>query len=231
MYCVKCGVKLEDTEKVCPLCGTVVFHPDIKRDDVERLYPENNYPKHHINRFAAMMIITTMFLIPIIITLLCDLKVNSGVTWSGYVIGALIVSYDMIVLPFWFQKPNPVIFVPCAFAVIGAYLCYINLAVNGDWFLSFAFPLVACIGIIVTAVVALLKYVKRGELYIFGGAVLLLGVLSPVLELLVNITFLVEKFSFWSVYPLVASILVGGLLIFLAINTTFREKMERKFFI
>ena len=49
MYCVKCGVKLEDTEKMCPLCGTVVFHPDIKRDEVERLYPENNYPKQHIN--------------------------------------------------------------------------------------------------------------------------------------------------------------------------------------
>jgi hypothetical protein len=53
MYCVKCGVKLEDTEKMCPLCGTMVFHPDIKRDDVERLYPENNYPKQQINRWSC----------------------------------------------------------------------------------------------------------------------------------------------------------------------------------
>ena len=231
MYCVKCGVKLEDTEKMCPLCGTVVFHPDIKRDDVERLYPESKYPKQQINKVAAMMIITTMFIIPVIITLLCDLQVNSRVSWSGYVIGALLVSYIMIVLPFWFKKPNPVIFVPCSFAAIGGYLWYINFAVDGNWFLSFAFPLVACIGVIVTAVVTLLKYVKRGELYIFGGSILLLGLLSPVLELLVNITFWVDKFSFWSVYPLVALLLIGGLLIFLAINTTLREKMERKFFI
>jgi len=231
MYCVKCGVRLEDTEKVCPLCGTVVFHPDIKRDEVERLYPENNYPKQHLNKFAAMIIVATMFLCPILITILCDLKVNSAVTWSGYVMGALLLSYVVVVLPLWFKKPNPVIFVPCDFAALGLYLCYINFAVDGDWFLCFAFPLIAGIGVIVTAVVTLLRYVRHGRLYIFGGAILALGVLSPVLELLVNITFSISEFSFWSVYPLVASLLMGGLLIFLAINKTFREKMERKFFI
>ena len=26
MYCIKCGVELADSEKVCPLCGTRVFH-------------------------------------------------------------------------------------------------------------------------------------------------------------------------------------------------------------
>ena len=29
MFCVKCGVELADSEKVCPLCGTRVFHPDL----------------------------------------------------------------------------------------------------------------------------------------------------------------------------------------------------------
>ena len=29
MYCIKCGVELADSEKVCPLCGTRVFHPDL----------------------------------------------------------------------------------------------------------------------------------------------------------------------------------------------------------
>ena len=29
MYCIKCGVELADSERVCPLCGTRVFHPDL----------------------------------------------------------------------------------------------------------------------------------------------------------------------------------------------------------
>ena len=37
MYCIQCGVKLADTEKQCPLCGTVVFHPDLPRPEAEPL--------------------------------------------------------------------------------------------------------------------------------------------------------------------------------------------------
>lgn len=44
MYCVQCGVKLADTEVRCPLCGTRVFHPDIFREEGERLYPAQKYP-------------------------------------------------------------------------------------------------------------------------------------------------------------------------------------------
>ena len=39
MYCIKCGVELKDSEEKCPLCGTVVFHPDMKRPDGEKPYP------------------------------------------------------------------------------------------------------------------------------------------------------------------------------------------------
>ena len=39
MYCIKCGVELADSEKVCPLCGTRVFHPDLPRAQGEPPYP------------------------------------------------------------------------------------------------------------------------------------------------------------------------------------------------
>ena len=29
MFCIKSGVKLENTERKCPLCGTEVCHPEI----------------------------------------------------------------------------------------------------------------------------------------------------------------------------------------------------------
>ena len=44
MYCIQCGVQLSDTEKKCPLCGTVVFHPELKQPDASPLYPEDRYP-------------------------------------------------------------------------------------------------------------------------------------------------------------------------------------------
>ena len=37
MYCIQCGVKLADTEKTCPLCATVVYHPQLERPHAEPL--------------------------------------------------------------------------------------------------------------------------------------------------------------------------------------------------
>ena len=231
MYCVKCGVKLADSEKLCPLCGTVVFHPDFEQKDVQGMYPPSRYPSYQINRRSVLGIVTTFFLIPLVITLLCDWRITGDITWSGYVAGALFVTYVSIVLPSWFRHPNPVVFVPCDFAAVGLFLLYINLATDGKWFLSFAFPVVGGLCLIVTAVVALTRYLPGNELYIFGGAFIVLGAFMLLVEFLMMITFDLSTFIAWSLYPLVALILLGGMLIYLAISQPAREKMERKFFL
>lgn len=230
MYCINCGVKLADSEKKCPLCGVVPYHPDIPRPEGRPLYPVNRYPSTEVKPKVAQVVILLLFLLPLVTTLLIDLRINRAVTWSGYVTGALLLTYIVAALPGWFYKPNPVIFVPCDFAAVGLYLLYINLAVNGNWFLSFAFPVTAGIGLIVTAVVTLTRYLRRGRLYIFGGAFMAMGAFMLLLEFLIVITFR-RSFVGWSIYPLTALMLLGGFLIYLAINHTAREMMERKLFI
>jgi hypothetical protein len=176
-------------------------------------------------------IITTAYLLAISVSLVCDLQIGGGVTWAGYVIGGLLLSYVVIILPLWFRKPNPVIFVPCDFAAVGLYLLYINLATGGRWFLSFAFPITGFIGLLITAVIVLRRYISRGRLYVFGGAIMALAAFMPVLELLLTITFPTVEFIGWYLYPLIALGLLGGLLLFLAICRPARHSMARKFFI
>lgn len=231
MYCVNCGVKLGDAEKSCPLCGTVAFHPDIHRSEGEPLYPENRLPAPQVSSRGAQIIATAIFLLPMLITFQCDLQINRAITWSGYVIGGLVTAYVIFVLPQWFVRPNPVVFCAVDFVTVGLYLLYINLAVDGDWFLSFAFPVTGAIGAICTAVMALLRYVRRGVLYIIGGALIALGCFMPLMEYLLVVTFEPIRFFGWSFYPLSALAVLGGMLIFLAINRRAREKMEKKFFI
>jgi hypothetical protein len=108
---------------------------------------------------------------------------------------------------------------------------YINLALDGDWFLSFAFPVVGVVGIIVTAVVTLLRYIHRGRLYVFGGALIALGLFMPLMEFLSVVTFESVRFAGWSFYPMIVLTLFGGMFLFLAGNGKARERMERKFFI
>ena len=231
MYCVNCGVKLADTEKTCPLCGFTAFHPEMRQGEEEPMFPIQRYPAPQVPPRTAPIIVTTLFLLPIFITLLCDLQINGMVVWSGYVVGALLMAYVVFVLPFWFRRPNPVVFVPVSFTAVGLYVLYINHAAGGDWFLSFAFPVVGYIGLVVTAVTALLRYLRRGRLYIYGGAFIALGVFMPLMEYLICITFRRPRFIGWSLYPLIALVLLGGMLIILALNRPARERMEQKFFL
>lgn len=231
MYCMNCGVKLADTEKHCPLCGTSVYHPELKQPQGEPQYPLYHYPDLRVGPKTALLIITGLFLLPILITLPCDLAVDGQFNWFGYVAGGLSIAYVMFVLPSWFQKPNPAIFVPCSFLSVGLYLLYINLATGGNWFLTFAFPLIAFLGLLSTAVATLMRYVRRGRLFIFGGAFLSLGLYIPVMEFFIVYTFSGLRFTGWSFFPLVPLVLLGGFLIFLGICRPARETMERKFFI
>lgn len=231
MYCINCGVKLSDTEKSCPLCGTVPYHPDLVRTEADSLYPKNKYPKtKKVSRIGIMIAVSLIAVLPVIITLLCDLQINGRVSWSAYVIGAVLAGYISFVLPYWFKKPNPVVFVSLFFVMSGLYLLYVNLITNGDWFLSFAFPTTGAFGLIVTAVVTLNYYLKRGRLFIFGGAFILLGGYMPLMELFLSITF-GTKFIWWSLYPMIPLTVLGLTLIFLGATPSARESMERKFFL
>lgn len=229
MYCINCGVKLAESEKSCPLCNTTVYHPEIKQYEASSLYPKNKIPKTTSNSKVLNGTIIIMFLIPLIVCFLADIQINGKLEWFGFVAGALGVGYIVFALPLWFKKRNPVVFVPCGFLATGLYLLYINFVTNGDWFLTFAFPVTGGICIIVSSMVTLFYYLKKGKLYITGGAFVLFGGFMLLIEFLMDITFNIH-FMGWSIYPLAVLVLIGGLLIYLGINRSAREMMERKLF-
>lgn len=231
MYCINCGVKLADTEKKCPLCGVEVFHPHLQRPVAEPTFPAGRYPEKTVSPWGLRLLVATMFFVPVITVLLCDLPVDGRITWSGYVIGALVLAYVTALLPLWFKHPNPVIFVPVDFAAVAVYLLFINWSLDASWFMSFAFPVTGFCALLTTAVVTLNRYVRRGRLYVYGGAAVATGLFFPVMELLLYITFDPIGFAGWSFYPMAGLVLFGGFLIFLGICRPAREMMERKFFL
>lgn len=228
MYCANCGVELGDSQGFCPLCGTQAYHPQLPRPHSPGLYPENIRPKTRSTAGAngALLI---LFLLPLLICFLCDLRPDGRLQWFGYAAGGLLLTYIVFCLPLWFRKPHPIIFVPCDFAAAMVYLLYIQLASGGSWFLGFAFPLAGALGILCSAVVTLLVCLPRAWLYICGGGLIALGGLVLLTEFLLKCAFGL-CFVGWSFYPLAALVLLGGLFIYLGINASAREMMERKLF-
>lgn len=230
MYCAKCGVALAATETGCPLCGTAA-HPDLLRQPEASLYPKESLPSVRVNPFGMLLLLTVLFLIPGLVCFLCDLPFTGQLTWSGYVIGALLCLYVIAVLPLWFRHPNPVIFVPCGFGAVSLYLLYISFTTGGGWFLTFALPVTGFLCLTTSAVITLLRYVQRGILYVLGGALCAIGIFMPLMGFLLNLTFFTPGFALWSLCPMAVFTLLGLYLIFLAICRPAREMMQRKFFI
>ena len=230
MYCSKCGVQLSEGQKICPICDTRVYHPDIDEPQVDT-YPKIPFKSEEFNPKGLMFIITMVFIIPLLLPIFLELGWHSSINWSGYVAGGTLLFYITFVLPYWFKNPNPVIFLPCVFFATILYLHYICFNVAGNWFMPFAFPAVGSLGLICTAVVATLYYIKRGKLYIIGGGLMALGVWTVLIEFLIRNTFSVGYLFYWSTAPLTVLSVIGLMLIVIEIVKPIKESLRRIFFI
>ena len=81
MYCIKCGVKLSDTEKKCPLCNTVVCHPDFEQTAQRPLYPSDKMPKSNSSSKALNGAVIILFLIPMLVCFFADWFLDGRIEW------------------------------------------------------------------------------------------------------------------------------------------------------
>jgi hypothetical protein len=235
MYCVKCGAKLSNGQAVCPLCETKVYHPDITITE-ENTYPKIPFKSEEFNRKGLMFMLTMIFLIPFILPVLIELELSNSVSWSGYASGGTLLFYVAFVMPYWFKKPNPVIFTPVFFSLTIAFLLFIcyktgGFTSEGNWFMNFAFPVTGSLGIIITAATAVLYYVKKGCLYTIGGTLIALGLWTVLLEFDIRETFHIKIDFWWSTAPLTVFFVIGVMLIVIGIVKPLKESLRRIFFI
>ncbi len=227
MYCIKCGVELADSEEKCPLCKTPVYYPNHRRGELT--FPEYTVSREQISGRGLYFIISFAFAIVALISLICNLNVNGEFSWSFYVIGALVLAYIVFILPCWFRRPSPAIFIPIDFAVCAMFLLGIDYFTDGGWFWSFALPIVGYAALLLTSFSVLVYYLRTAYLYIWGGELIALGFFMPVLEILLHINFGIHETLVWSYYPMATLVLVGIMLIIIAIVKPFRESLRKIF--
>ncbi len=234
MYCIKCGVELPSGSEKCPLCGLKPYHPEISEKSEAAPYPRYAHTEEKVRPEGGLFILTFLFLIPMVVTLMIDLKENGAVTWSGYALGGLLFLYFTLCLPLWFKKRSPVIFFPVAGAAALCLALYVCLKTGGHWFLPFAFPVGGALILLIEAVIVLTRYTvgqwPHRLLYIWGGASILFGAFFILLEFLLHVTFGFPM-TWWSLYPLAALFLLGLMMIIIAICRPLRESLHKKIFI
>lgn len=229
MYCVKCGVQLPEGAKRCPLCSTPVWCPDTEAEPASTY--SDRYPIiSRQRRITVMSLITVALLAAMVACLSICLHITGKVGWSAYVLSGCLCFYTVCLLPFWFKRPHPMVFVPVAFGAALALLLFINWYTGGHWFWPFAFPVTMIVAALTIGALALYRYVKGGTLFITGGLLMALGGASMLIELFTHLVFSAPMFG-WSLYGAVVFGIFGGFLILSGIIRPLREHLERTFFI
>lgn len=232
-YCIKCGVKLEDSEKQCPLCQTVVCHPDIKQPD-NAVQP---YPTEHIillremNNKYKIIIATICIFIPAILTFICDYKINSEIVWADIVFSSVCFLYSLIFVPLIFPKKDTLIYIGVSFAALLLFLWYLSYTINGNWFFPFALPLICSIALITISAILIKRFTKKSYLFVFAIVFMLTGADCVLTEFLIGKTFFNHVNFLWSFYPFITFIAVGVVLFLINRNKKLKEQMTKKFFV
>lgn len=233
-YCVKCGVKLEDSEKKCPLCQTVVCHPDIKiPDNAIQPYPEEHtILLREMNNKYKIIIATICTFIPAFMTLICDYKINSGqILWADIVFSAVCFLYCLIFVPLIFTKKDVLVYIGIDFGALLAFVWYISFTLGKNWYFPFAFPLMLSIILITFSSILLKRFTKASYLFVFAIDFILAGADCILTEYLITSTFFSHVRFIWSYYPCMTFIAVGVILLLINRNKNLKEQITKKFFV
>lgn len=227
MYCVKCGVSLQEGAPECPLCHTPVRMPD--DCPAEKTYPDSLPPQYRDSGLPGAVAMTVLCAIAVAVILVVCFRLYGKLRWGGYAVWGVLLFYVIAVLPRWFRHARAEIFVPVDHAAAALYVLYICLHTGGHWFLSFAFPVIGVSCLLSTAMVCLLKYVRRGRLFIFGGFLILLGGFTMLVEFFAHISFGAPMFR-WSLFSLAGFGAAGLFLLVAGIIRPLRDALEKRFF-
>ncbi|MBR6816186.1 MAG: hypothetical protein IKM60_01625 [Clostridia bacterium] len=236
-YCVHCGVELAPSEKKCPLCNTKVYDPSVpeERAAVTPYPPYEPIAPERISKKSVLIVLTLIFMLPVMLSCICDFSINKRIVWAGYVAGGLLQVYALIFMSILLAGKN----LRCApmwkigvntFTLLG-YLCYIVWVTDGQWFWRFAVPVVLIGALFIVAAILLRKFGGLTRLMTTAAVLAEAGTYCLIIELTINCAFLSRGALIWSVYPLATGWLLAVLMAVIDRSPALKERLERKFFI
>lgn len=230
MYCVYCGVKLQEGAGECPLCRTPVMIAGAAETTGKALYSDRLPEKE--NRHGVVLVVWLLTAVMIAASLAClifCLRTYQDASWSGYVLMTAALIWMTVLFPMLFRRYRPMIFLPIAFACLAAYLLYICVKHGDNWFLPFAFPVTAIAGILTLLGVAIFRYIRQGRLRLLGLYLVVIGASFMLIEFFQHITFGTPMWV-WSLYCVCGFGALGLFLFVATLIPPLHQHLRKTFF-
>ncbi|MEG1997464.1 MAG: zinc ribbon domain-containing protein [Clostridiales bacterium] len=232
-YCVNCGVELAESEKFCPLCGVAVNNPRSPWKEVNSSpYPPTlELLMRRVDRRYMAVLISVFLLIPVCITILCDLLGGGGLSWSIYVLGAAVILMVWFVLPLYCNRYRRLTFLALDCLVVIGYLWAIAWNGRQGWFYPVALPIAVTVSVLQWGMAYYFRKGK-GKLLLQRIALTLIAaaIVSMVVELVVDLYCMGTILFNWSPYVLIPCLILAVALQIIQRKNNFKEEIRKRLF-
>lgn len=223
VYCINCGVELDEKMNFCPLCGENSNQSTNKSTKKStKKEPETNemYPKFdrlsNKQRHKFFWELSGLILISeIIITALIDFIINKSITWSKYSITVSLVLMVNITL-FTFLRQRQILLIILSFISTSILLVLLDLYnQNIGWGIQLGIPLLFSFYFWVILLMIVTKYTKQRGLNMLAYYFLAAGLFSLCID---GIIFLYQTGVFqlqWSIIVIVCIIPISAILLYI----------------
>ena len=224
MYCIKCGVELEDGAKRCPLCETPV--PEIKGLEEKKFVKE--YPMININLYemkmkkvkkAIFLSFFTISIISILEVLFQNLIMYGKLEWGYYAIPSILI-FDLglfVFLDSYRMRTN-------LFLLLSGFTSYFLLLDFGDkkltWSLRLGIPIVLALYLISLIFSYVWDKHKSDKLKILNFFIFFVGIFLLILELIIS------KKMTWSIFSSIPLFILSIMLRYA--YKSYKEEFKRR---
>ena len=188
MYCSNCGKQLPDGVTVCSNCSPA---PQVQAERVENTNEKEPFfkmPSKGSRSYAALF--TALLVFPATICTAIDLAFDRYDYWFGYVVGAIIVTWVIAVLPVLRITSTFVTALICFGAIVGYAFFIAGKTGHFEWLSQFALPMFILTAAFVAMDVALIGAKRLKGLHVLsllsGQAAIYLVALEATIDNLMN---------------------------------------------
>lgn len=229
-YCVNCGVELDKSCSICPLCNTRVINPNEPEvPPVPRPYPTRKGTIDPVRRSDVAILTAVILGTTAIVCGLLNFFLFTTTMWSLYVIGACIVLWVFFLPVFFPDKLKIFVSLGLDGISIALYFEVISWLHPGNgWYFAIALPLIALVTLLILIYVRCLYAPNHSILSMAAVLVAEIGTLSVCVELLMrNYLEHVLRIS-WSAIILTCCVIIDASLFTILRHSRLREEIRRR---
>jgi len=228
-YCVNCGVKLAKSENKCPLCNTKVVNPNKLKDEYEPAYSNKIEEFKTINyKFIAKLTILVLLILTLV-TVSCDLIITQTVSWSIYVVCAILYLSSHLIFAF-----NKNIYISFTTILVTTELLMFVIAYLNDgmhWYIYLVSQFIFILWCYIMLCIRIIKKRRKGLLRrlitcLLFSSIALIGIESGI-DLYTN-----NQIHYtWSLYASLPIVIISILLFIVSFNRKIIEEIKQRIFI